>query len=480
MKIGQFRAKAAPEELEAQALAVPIEELPIDANGFGMDLWRAMSTYLAIDFKHAPPFVGDYNDVIGVLERGIVDTLDTLVNSAPVRGVRIGDIMQVSKMTGFDFETGEESYYHGGSNDDMPLESEGVVLLIDSDERVVLKVDSPEGEKRWQLHPDELEHTGQNFYDSLLKANGGDASELVRTRLKEVEQDIAQPYLEGARRTLKQKLLLQHVFLDLPSLGLSEELAPFSLVTTAYEPILVEAGAPDIAGLKLNCKIDQAQQELCDLAVPHYGGERDRNGDDMPEMLAQYQTVKGSCSMLVVDHKELEQHMLAIYQVSFAHYIQGKKNAMKDQFPNLCCGRSSENVLNALYHHGYCNAITPRSGKWDHTYVALPFVIKGSGIVGSIVLDPTSDQMWDDKNKAPRNAVFVSIGDDWSYQTDWKRDGDVRRELFPDKIDAYLDFARIRARVKRDSFPTHTTSDPRGYLKKAFKNPVDIKPFLRI
>ena len=122
--------------------------------------------------------------------------------------------------------------------------------------------------------------------------------------------------------------------------------------------------------------------------------------------------------MIVNSTKELADHMSIGYQIAHFNYILGTQR--NTAFPNGFCGVSSRGVTLSLIKFGYPNAAYAYSKAYDHGYSILPFVFSQADMNGIIIIDPTSDQLWDDKKL--RNAVFLKLGTTWEYCTDWERE----------------------------------------------------------
>ncbi len=183
-------------------------------------------------------------------------------------------------------------------------------------------------------------------------------------------------------------------------------------------------GGIDLAEINKDTPIDLRRH----TRFVHYFGDEDLTSSQAEKLT---RGLSGPYSMQVGSLEELARHMDKAYQVSHHHYILGRKNNVKESFtfPDNSCGISARNVTFSLIANGYPNAVYVCSSLRDHAYVTLPFVL-GNGkdsVKGVVVVDPTSDQMWDKPGK--RNAVFIKLGTTWEYRTDWL-DG---ANLYPDK-----------------------------------------------
>jgi hypothetical protein len=152
---------------------------------------------------------------------------------------------------------------------------------------------------------------------------------------------------------------------------------------------------------------------------------------------------------------ELFKKTIFIYQFSYAHYIIGRHDRMKNSFPNWCCGYSAENVVSALWEAGIVSAIKVYNNKYDHAYVIVPFVVNVSDTRGVILVDPTSDQLFYRKEKKVRNLVRVITQEEWEYRTDWAQG----KNLYPNVVEASACFGGVE-------------KDYGEYLQSAFINPV--------
>ena len=114
---------------------------------------------------------------------------------------------------------------------------------------------------------------------------------------------------------------------------------------------------------------------------------------------------------------------------------------------------------------GYPNAAYVYNSDSDHGYTVLPFSGAG-GMVGAIVIDPTSDQLTFNCSPMPRNNVFVALGNSWEYRIEWEEGSD----LFPD-LALYL--KNIKVILGYTDLKKHHNADK--FLNEAFRNPVSVK-----
>jgi hypothetical protein len=116
---------------------------------------------------------------------------------------------------------------------------------------------------------------------------------------------------------------------------------------------------------------------------------------------------------------------------------------------------------------GYANSTFAYSEKEDHAYVILPFVNKNNDTVGCILIDPTSDQLWKERDK--RNSVIIKLGFDWDYRTH-RNSG---RDMFPNSVFS-IDVMKTIPKAYEDA---HLIPFRRmeSFFETAFNNPVKIK-----
>jgi hypothetical protein len=211
-------------------------------------------------------------------------------------------------------------------------------------------------------------------------------------------------------------------------------------------------------------------EKHCRTYVPHFPGKVEiRDPKSVKTTVSRYRNIKGPCSMSVDSFEEVADHISVAYQVAFYHYALAKRYNVRapggGNFPTGCCGPSSRTVTLSLIEFGYPNAAVAVSSKYVHAYPVIPFIVGPKGIQGSIIIDPTFDQMWDDTKM--RNAVFVKWGSTWEYQTDWS-DG---ANLFPDRICS-------QDIIRKNPFMDEMVKYHKGgkrFLEKAYANPIRLK-----
>jgi hypothetical protein len=190
------------------------------------------------------------------------------------------------------------------------------------------------------------------------------------------------------------------------------------------------------------------------------------------QLAAKFPTINTPNSMLISSYDELLQHMAIGYQVAHFHYILGKKHY--SGFPDGRCGMSAMNVALSLLNFGYSNVAFVYNNKLDHCYDLLPFVFKNTKIQGSILIDPTSDQLW--KDESHRNSIIIKLGTTWEYKSEWAEG----KNLFPDRIFS-IDIMKSKPNACSDygDFPAKARNCEK-YLKRAFENPVEVQIKMKI
>lgn len=187
------------------------------------------------------------------------------------------------------------------------------------------------------------------------------------------------------------------------------------------------------------------------------------------KILKKYESIPDFCSMRVDSGEELMKHVKFVHELAYNHYVFGKEKNIKGQFPNWCCGKSARNLLLTLMEKGYPNAALFFNGYHDHAYNGLSFLFGKNKERGFIIVDPTSDQLFNDKENAPRNNLFVVSGAKWKYESDWKRGAD----LFP-SLGNNSEFSNLHTLRNNPSSEIHESRNIKKYFKKVFKNSVEI------
>lgn len=209
-----------------------------------------------------------------------------------------------------------------------------------------------------------------------------------------------------------------------------------------------------------------------------------RNKEKVLKTVNKFRQIKTPCSMSIRSIDSLLEQMTIAYQIAHFHYILGEKynlvnpcakNKDKKPFPNYCCLISSNSHMLSSVELGYPNAAIAASETYDHGYVFLPFVMKNNNVKGTIIIDPTSDQLGD---KYERNSVFLKLGSKWEYKTSWENGAN----LFPDRI-CSIDMLRktpqdIFGKNKGDYINIdldYFHKSVEWYFKEAFSNPIDLE-----
>ncbi|MBT3940780.1 hypothetical protein HOD83_01090 [Candidatus Woesearchaeota archaeon] len=213
-----------------------------------------------------------------------------------------------------------------------------------------------------------------------------------------------------------------------------------------------------------------------------------RDAECFDTLLDRFKDVQAPSSMVVKDLDELSRHALLSYYVCYEHYKLGKKLFWNDDFPELCCGPATSNVVLTLIEMGYHNALYAGADK-DHAYCVLPFVMEDTGEKGIILVDPTAEQMWW-SNEKPSNDVRIIFGERWEYKTDLVEiivnEGPVFAEeegggsdLFPNEIVGMVNLRDHVSMFDWLSIPIPLDLkveqlSVEDYLNQAFANPVPV------
>ncbi|HLC52021.1 MAG TPA: hypothetical protein VJI98_02135 [Candidatus Nanoarchaeia archaeon] len=267
---------------------------------------------------------------------------------------------------------------------------------------------------------------------------------------------------------------------DLPSLGLNRRSRSFSVVTKYYEAELARLhGGPDLANLPKPLKEDPDDKNS-KPAPREYVIKRkwyrqlaaafnidNRKWNILP-IIEAYPTIQKPSAMFIKTPLELEQHVLAAYQIAYGYYVLAKKHSYS-QFPFRFCGSAARNITLALLERGYVNATCVIDDLSDHAYTVLPFVLDWNNHQkGTILVDGTSDQLWFRWKKTvsspPRNLVTVNFGLKWKYETDYEGGAN----LFPSR---YLDVEAIKQSTDNLYYGDYKR-DLITFLKESFSNPV--------
>lgn len=245
----------------------------------------------------------------------------------------------------------------------------------------------------------------------------------------------------------------------------AEVLYPFSIVPEMYELVLNRKYGIELRSLK-NGRGSGFKGDLKNNVS--FNGSGRYSVDEIDEkILKKYSSVPDYCSMHVGGYEELMNHVAIVHELSYNHYVFGKEENLKGQFPNYCCGYSAANLFLTLMEKGYPNAAYFYNSDQDHAYNGLPFSFEDGKTKGFIIVDPTSDQLFTNKNKAPRNNLFVVLGARWEYKTDWAHGTDLFPS--PDDNSTFSNLHTLR------NFPSSTLYEKRAvkdYFSKVFDNVV--------
>lgn len=252
------------------------------------------------------------------------------------------------------------------------------------------------------------------------------------------------------------------------SVGINGNLGSFSIIPRVYEADLDRKYGIVLEELK-NGKSANFQGDL-EKNVSFNGGYDHPSDKIRDRILKKYESVPGFCSMDIDTVDELFENVRKIHEISYSHYAWAKETNLEGQFPSYCCGSSSRNVFLTLMEKGYPNSSFVYNSRYDHAYVALPFLLKEVEGKGFVVVDPTSDQLFTNKTNAPRNNLFVVIGDKWVYETDWKSG----HNLYPSPNDNST-FANLHTLRNHLGSSIREKRGIEEYFGKVFENSVKVK-----
>jgi hypothetical protein len=243
-----------------------------------------------------------------------------------------------------------------------------------------------------------------------------------------------------------------------------EHFGSFSIVSRVYEGALDKKYGVVLSEVRNGCKTN-------------FNGDLENNvffrgGFDHPREMVQKKILEkyvghpGFCSMKVDSETDLINYIKNVHELSYNHYVWAKEENMKRMFPDFCCGYSTVNLALTLMERGCANVVGLANIRCDHDYVCLPFVMSEKR--GLIIVDPTSDQLFNDKFHAPRNHIFVSFGPRWFYETDWKGGKDLYPS-FEDKS-RFMNLHTLRKGEGSVLF----LEDVQSCLQKCFENVVEV------
>ena len=252
---------------------------------------------------------------------------------------------------------------------------------------------------------------------------------------------------------------------------------PFSINSRLYESELDKKYGITLGNLK-NGKESGFQGDL-ENNVSFNGGKGGYNHSTRKikdKILKKYESLPDFCSMIVNTRKELLEYIKKIHELSYNHYVWAKEINLQGDFPYYCCGSSSGNVFLTLMDKGFPNSALVHNSKQDHSYVVLPFVFDKKKENGFVVVDPTSDQLFNDKKNAPRNNLFVVSGDKWKYETDWKHGQNLYPSL--DDKSIFANLHTLKYHLDSEICLSYLQSIDK-YFSEVFKNQVkvDIESF---
>lgn len=272
----------------------------------------------------------------------------------------------------------------------------------------------------------------------------------------------------GFVQYIKDFFLKKHSSENFKKLDIQRNFSSFSIIPREYEAELDRKYGIVLGKLK-NGKSVNFQGGL-EENVSFKEGHTPSPSKIKDRILEKYESIPGFCSMSIDTVDELFENVRKIHEASYCHYAWAKKVNLKGEFPNYCCGISSTNVFLNLMEKGYPNSSIVSNSRFDHAYVALPFLLKELGSKGFVIVDPTSDQLFNDKKSAPRNNLFVVLGDKWIYKTDWKSG----HNLYPSPRDN-SSFSNLYTLRNYLASSIYSKKGIKEYFGKVFKNPVKIK-----
>lgn len=219
--------------------------------------------------------------------------------------------------------------------------------------------------------------------------------------------------------------------------------------------------------------VDNLNSTQLNKLVPYFSTESSKNRIPLELLVKRYSN--GVSSMLLENQDDLFKHLLNLQKISLAHYKLGKSHKMKSNFPYECCGLTSHNINIALLENGYGNSMSSYCSKFDHAYNILPFVIKDSDKKGVILLDGTSEQLWDnlEESKKPKSLISVFFSNEWEYITNWRSSAN----LYPNMLST---IETIETELERSGHyeiwlgNTERLKSIKGEIKKSWKNPITI------
>ncbi|MCK4650000.1 hypothetical protein KAT36_02090 [Candidatus Pacearchaeota archaeon] len=279
------------------------------------------------------------------------------------------------------------------------------------------------------------------------------------------------PYIEKIERFFVKKYesisLEELANLEKLEIPVAKIINSFSIIPRVYESELNNKYGIILSAIK-NGKKSRFQGDL-EENVSFSGGYNQSVEQIDDKILKKYKSIPGFCSMVIKNRGQLMEHVKKIHELSYNHYVFGKENKAMEDFPNFYCGMSTRNIFLSLMEKGYPNASFFYNNKRDHAYAGLPFLFEKNQKKGFIIIDPTSDQLFNDRKNAPRNNLFVAFGTKWEYKTDWKGGAD----LFPDSNDKSI-FSNLDTLRSRPHSFIYASKNIDDYFERVFRNPVEV------
>jgi len=260
----------------------------------------------------------------------------------------------------------------------------------------------------------------------------------------------------------------EQAIIQIPSMNPLETINSFSIIPRIYEAELDKKYGIKLKAIR-NGETSGFQGDLQNNVS--FNGCGNYSVDQIDKkILKKYESFPDFCSMKIKNMDELSEHIKNIHELSYNHYVFGKEENLKGQFPNFCCGYSAGNLLLTLMEKGYPNASFFYNDYQDHAYNGLPFLFGDNKEKGFIIIDPTSDQLFEAKKTAPRNNLFIVSGTKWKYETDWNFGAD----LFPHQYDNST-FSNMHTLRKFPRQYIYEKSGLNKYFENVFKNAVEVK-----
>ncbi|MBU1975189.1 MAG: radical SAM protein [Nanoarchaeota archaeon] len=186
----------------AQARQKALESPEIDYGAFGGEFFPELNKRYRLGLDD---MVGNMEEFHAARENAVQHIANIL--GRRVRGetgeFRLGDQVEVVKMTGIDYDNPLDSvYYYEGDEEDVPLGSKGDIIEIVGDEQLAVAFDVDGDYREWQVHPGEIRSFGQNKYTRWMQDNGQDTKRAAEALVKEMEDTFTPKYLDRAREQI--------------------------------------------------------------------------------------------------------------------------------------------------------------------------------------------------------------------------------------------------------------------------------------